>query len=65
VAGQYFYSDYCAGFLASLSGSTGGGFTSHRWSVPNVGSVLSFGEDSAGELYAVSGGGTVYRLVKR
>ena len=65
MAGQYFYSDYCSGFLASLSGAVGSGFTQHTWSVPNVGSVLSFGEDGAGELYVLSANGTVYRLVRR
>jgi glucose/arabinose dehydrogenase len=62
IRGQYFYSDYCAGFLASLSGSASAGFTMRTWSAPNVGNVLSFGEDSAGELY-VLGVGTVYRIV--
>ncbi len=64
IAGQYFYSDYCAGFLASMSGSAGAGFTTRTWSVPNVGNVTSFGEDSAGELYVLSASGTVYRIVR-
>ena len=65
ATGQYFYSDYCSGFLASLSGTAGTGFTTRIWSVQNVGSVLSFGEDSARELYVLAGSGTVYKLVKR
>ena len=65
ASGQYFYSDYCSGFLASMSGTVGTGFMTRTWSVPNVGSVLSFGEDSAGELYVLSANGTVYRLVRR
>jgi glucose/arabinose dehydrogenase len=64
VNGHYFYSDYCTGFLASLTG-TAGGFTSRDWDVGNLGNVLSFGEDAAGELYVLSGGGTVYRLARR
>jgi glucose/arabinose dehydrogenase len=64
IAGQYFYSDYCSGFLASLSGGVGSAFTPRTWSVPNVGQVLSFGEDSAGELYVLSANGTVYRIVR-
>jgi hypothetical protein len=63
--GQYFYSDYCSGFLASMSGSAAAGFITRTWSVPNVGNVLSFGEDAVGELYVLSGNGTVYRLVRR
>ena len=65
AAGQYFYSDYCAGFLASLGGSAAAGFTSRTWTVPNVGNVLSFGEDAARELYLLSANGSVYRIVKR
>jgi glucose/arabinose dehydrogenase len=65
VSGQYFYSDYCTGFLASLSGSVGGGFTSRDWNVGALGNVLSFGEDASGDLYVLSGGGAVYRLVRK
>jgi glucose/arabinose dehydrogenase len=65
LVGQYFYSDYCSGFLASMSGGTGPAVTSRTWSVPNVGNVLSFGEDSAGELYVLSANGTVYRIARQ
>jgi glucose/arabinose dehydrogenase len=63
VVGHYFYSDYCRGWLASLSGDGAGGFVSRRWNVASVGNVASFGEDSAGELYVLTGGGVVYRIV--
>lgn len=62
ASGQYFFSDYCAGFLESLDPN---GFTPRRWNVPDVGNVLSFGEDSAGELYMLSANGTAYRLVRK
>jgi glucose/arabinose dehydrogenase len=65
LSGHYFYSDYCTGFLASLSGSPAAGFTSRDWAVPAVGNVLSFGEDATGELYVLSGNGTVYRIVRK
>ena len=64
IAGQYFYSDYCAGFLASIQGGVGGGVSPRRWSIPNVGNVTSFGEDGARELYMLSANGSVYRIVK-
>jgi glucose/arabinose dehydrogenase len=64
IAGQYFYSDYCAGFLASLTGTSTGERVTRIWNVPNVGNVLSFGEDAAGELYVLSANGTVYRIVR-
>jgi glucose/arabinose dehydrogenase len=65
IANQYFYSDYCAGFLASLNAGVTREFAPRTWSVPNVGNVLSFGEDSAGELYVLSANGTVYQIVKQ
>ena len=65
LAGHYFYSDYCNGWLASMTGDAASGFTTRRWTVPSVGRVTSFGEDAAHELYVVSAGGTVYRIVKK
>ena len=64
LAGLYFYSDYCAGFLASIPGGVGMGVSPRVWSIPNVGNVTSFGEDGARELYMLSANGTVYRMVK-
>jgi glucose/arabinose dehydrogenase len=62
LGGTYFYSDYCEGWLRSLE-ITGGGATNHReWDVSRVGSVLSFGRDSDGELYLLSSNGGVYRI---
>ena len=65
LAGHYFYSDYCGGWLASMTGNAAGNYTTRRWDVPNVGNVTSFGEDAAGELYLLSAAGTVHRLVRR
>jgi glucose/arabinose dehydrogenase len=65
IAGHYFYSDYCKGWLASLTGSAAAGYVSRDWSVPSVGNVLSFGEDAAGELYVLSSNGTVYEIVRK
>lgn len=62
LAGIYFYSDFCAGFLRSFRLS-GGTATEHReWAVGDLGQVLSFGEDAEGELYLLSRNGSVYRL---
>jgi len=58
--GEYFYSDYCGGFLASYSVVTGDIDWSDR--VEAVASVSSFGVGANGELYLVSHGGSVYRL---
>jgi glucose/arabinose dehydrogenase len=60
--GRYFYGDYCNGTIWSLravNGKLRGGVRREPFTVPNV---SSFGEDAAGELYAVSLGGTIYKL---
>jgi glucose/arabinose dehydrogenase len=62
IAGHYFYSDYCTGFLRSFRYVDGEAVDRRSWAVGALGSVLSFGEDSAGELYVLSGNGRVYRL---
>jgi glucose/arabinose dehydrogenase len=62
IAGHYFYSDYCAGFLRSFRYENGQAVDQRSWDVGALGSVLSFGEDAAGELYVLSAYGRVYRL---
>ena len=61
LVGHYFYGDYCNAWIRSFRYSAGR-ITDHRdWRL-NPGPVLSFGSDSAGELYVCSGRGEVYRL---
>jgi len=62
LKGHYFYSDYCQGWLRSLRVVNGQAQNHTDWSVGSVGSVLSFGEDAAGELYILSSNGRVYRI---
>ncbi|HEX5982757.1 MAG TPA: PQQ-dependent sugar dehydrogenase, partial [Solirubrobacterales bacterium] len=59
--GRYLYGDLCAGDLRSFW--PGAPFATDRDEGINIGSLNSFGEDSCGRLYAVSGNGPVYRLV--
>jgi glucose/arabinose dehydrogenase len=61
AAGRYFYGDYCSGTVWSLKlvGGVARQIRPEPFTVPNL---TSFGEDGAGELYAVSGNGTLYRL---
>jgi glucose/arabinose dehydrogenase len=61
--GRYFFGDYCSGRVWS-GRLSGGGLTDVRreGSVP---SLSSFGESAAGELYAVSQQGRIYRLTRR
>ncbi len=63
LAGTYFYSDYCSGWLRSFRLINGVATEQREWAVGDLGNVLSFGEDSAGELYVLSTDGRVYRLV--
>jgi Glucose / Sorbosone dehydrogenase len=61
LRGRYIYGDYCSGIIWSFKQS-GGKATALRRERFKIESVTSFGQDNAGELYAVSHGGTIYRL---
>ncbi|MCY7302844.1 MAG: PQQ-dependent sugar dehydrogenase [Thermoleophilia bacterium] len=61
AAGRYFYGDHCSGTIWSLK-LVNGVARQIRVEPFNVKNLTSFGEDNAGELYAVSGDGAVYRL---
>jgi glucose/arabinose dehydrogenase len=63
IQGHYFYGDYCAGWVRSFRLSGGAATSELQWSLGSVGQILSFGEDSAGEMYLLSGNGNVYRFV--
>jgi glucose/arabinose dehydrogenase len=62
LAGTYFYSDYCQGWLKSFRIADGRATGHQTWDVAKIGSVSSFGLDSAGELYMLSANGGIYRL---
>ncbi len=64
LAGRYFYSDYCAGFIRSFRYVGNQAVEKVDWNVPSVGRVLSFGEDAARELYAITASGKIYRIAK-
>lgn len=59
--GRYIFGDYCSGTIWSFRVS-GGAAVAVRTEPFKVDSVTSFGENAAGELFAVSHGGTIYRL---
>ena len=64
LAGTYFYSDYCAGWVRSFRYAGGQATERLEWPGLSTGSgVLSFGEDAAGEVYILSANGGVYRIV--
>ncbi len=63
LAGTYFYSDYCDGWIRSFTYQGGAATDPRSWpSLDTHGQVSSFGEDARGELYVVLAGGTVYRI---
>ena len=61
LRGRYIYGDYCSGIVWSfkLAGGKATGLRRERFKIEGL---TSFGEDTAGELYGVSQGGTIYRL---
>jgi glucose/arabinose dehydrogenase len=61
LRGQYVFGDYCSGTVWSLR-AVGGKVRGVRREAFRIPSVTSFGEDAAGELYATSHDGVVYRL---
>jgi glucose/arabinose dehydrogenase len=62
--GRYLYGDLCRPELR-IARLRSGGVRSDRALGPRVGSLVSFGEDARGRLYAVSLSGSVYRLALR
>ena len=61
--GIYFYSDYCQGWVKSFRYNQGVPSEQRLWPLPNVGRILSFGQDAAGELYLLNDRGSLYRIV--
>ncbi len=59
--GVYVFGDDCRPNLVGVV-ATNGRVVSRRDLGPSVAALTTFGEDNAGELYAVARGGTVYRI---
>jgi glucose/arabinose dehydrogenase len=59
--GRYVFGDYCEGTVWSFRVSSGEARDVRRESF-RVGTLTSFGENAAGELFATSADGTIYRL---
>ena len=62
IAGHYFYSDYCAGWLRSFRYQNGRVTDAREWTIGDIGNVVSFGEDASGELYIIAEDGRVFRF---
>jgi glucose/arabinose dehydrogenase len=61
AAGRYFFGDWCSGTIWSLRVDAGRAVDLRR-EAARIRRLTSFGEDVAGELYAASGTGRIYRL---
>lgn len=64
LAGRYFHSDYCGGFLKSFVGAGAGVLEQTDWAIGKVGGIVSFGRDADGELYLLGAGGGVYKIIR-
>ena len=63
LAGQYFYSDFCAGGLHSFQAVNGVATNQTTWQVGSTGFVEGFGRDASGELYLLEDNGNVEKIV--
>jgi glucose/arabinose dehydrogenase len=63
LAGTYFFSDNCSGWIRSFRLESGMIASPTEWAFGDIGNVLSLGEDGAGELYVLSANGNVYKFV--
>jgi glucose/arabinose dehydrogenase len=65
LVGRFFYSDFCSGFLRSFRYGGGQAAEQIDWNIASVGSIVSFGEDADGELYVLTTGNVIYRIVRQ
>jgi hypothetical protein len=64
LQGQYFFADVCQGWVRSFRHTAGAVTELTEWpSLSTGGSIVSLGEDVAGELYVVEAGGRVSKIV--
>ncbi|KQQ86540.1 sorbosone dehydrogenase family protein [Massilia sp. Leaf139] len=64
LAGRYFYSDFCRGFVKSFFPTEPAIAEQRDWNLNTAGQVVSFGRDGAGELYVVNAGGRIFRITR-
>lgn len=63
IQGLYFHGDYCFGWVRTFRLSGGSAVERSTWGALDQNrSIVSFGEDAAGELYVVSLDGAVLRI---
>lgn len=65
LSGHYFYGDWCGRWIRSFLYADGGVTTAQDWTADfgEVGQILSFGTDAAGEIYVTTMEGFVFKVV--
>ena len=64
LQGHYFYADYCRGWVRSFRLQDGQAVEPQQWpTLAPGGTIPSFGQDAAGELYILTAEGRVFRIV--
>jgi glucose/arabinose dehydrogenase len=64
IRGHYFYADFCGGWIRSFRFADAAATDERSWDMlAPGGSITSFGEDAAGELYVMTSDGTLDRIV--
>ena len=63
--GQYFFADFCAGFVRSFAIADGKAGEVTDWTPTlGVGAITSFGTDATGELYLTTIEGNLFRIAR-
>ena len=65
LSGTYFYADFCLRFVESFRFQNGQATEQTEWPLlnPSGSSITSFGEDALGELYLMTQGGGLFKIV--
>lgn len=63
LRGTYFYADFCAGFVRSFRFQNGQATGPLEWPLLSRSSITSFGEDALGELYLMTQGGSLFKII--
>ncbi|MDX2253685.1 MAG: PQQ-dependent sugar dehydrogenase [Nitrospira sp.] len=61
--GTYFYADFCNGFVRSFRYLNGQATNQFKWPLLSRTGITSFGEDALGELYLLTQGGSLFKIV--
>jgi len=62
LAGRYFYSDVCGGYLKSFLATSNGIVEQRDWEIDDIGGIVSFGQDAEGELYLLTSSGAIHKI---